>query len=1114
MQKKYLLPPLSTESIITNADCWEEKETPYDFLLKYMQLYYETNVSIFDGGSNAIPHAYEQMLIFHKAFFDTHHPEHRRAVLEWRAILMIMALQKIKNLHLDLVKVDLQEESKNPFIRAAARLCPEDKPIIYNTTWDFLYVLRLKGKSIAIFSPMTLVCPAKQFFKKIKKNINPEWLSLEKINGEEDLIVKTRKNDNLYSNLAEWLEKLQDEVSYCSSTDDDYNSKIDQVKKELDEFISSCKAAGSDGKDSRFYVKDEVYPVMKNSIRKEYSFLNCYCNFMVDDPKFDFLIDRYEEDVFAERLMIVVYDERPGAIENRENIAKLDKLFHHTLEIKGEQIIRVKEYGGQRVAAYALLPFREQLVSELIQNNISPGEFFEEFSVIYNPLKEQMEITLQIKGFPYVYEKAYQKKSWQLVYGKDITETYIWPKGQMDALHWKLYYTYAGSLNSNVQISVPKAEKQVTYCSEKGTKAEKRFQLSRTETFPAYVCFTSQGVNGYLPVKTEHIGQRYVGSVLDVFIDIGHTTTSVIMIKRKIHEGKEITQRIAFAVAPSKQIAGERSENNTAKSNFIGTDANIVGRSYFKNMIHRFDGYESVSVSDSDIGTMGKGQVLYNNRCYGERIKDSVVSFLNFEYIHMQERDRENVHIYIQQILLNIVYQAIKQECSYLKVHFLHSYDSDNDNNLGELYALWGHAIERTKEWTGIYKNYGEVINGLQNYKALTYNTYYLMKNSTKEITGTVQDEHIYIGMDIGWKHTCAIFLASAEEKKQQIKKVSYAQLEYAGRDISLMHDEEAQLRYNFKRYAEMLSILLNGKNDFSEETQINEILSEFEKMYMEDGDNPKNREYYQGIYDVIAMMIEEKNFDVSPDVYNNMAEFRNFIAMMTYNILLIFFEIGILLGRVEGKKEKATIYLSGNGAKFIKWISNEKDYDKIDSNNCKKVWMLELKNSVLDIINAGLKITNKQSSHRNLEIKIVLQENMKEQLLEGYIYKEIPSMFEKDAVIPEFEYEMVGTNLQTAEVEIFENALEEIYHNVFGEIESETNVDLSERSSENGTKKIMDSSVEVAGELSSEDGADAMGENCSESKTGNQSVVDSINILTKERRRVCRKIIERINKM
>ena len=487
---------------------------------------------------------------------------------------------------MELIKVDLQEESKNPFIRAATRLCPEDKPIVYNTTWDFLYVLQLKGTSIAIFSPMTLVCPAKQFFQKIKKNINPEWLVLEKINGEEELIVKTRKNDNFYSNLVEWLEKLQDEVSYCSSTEEDYNSKIDQVKKELEEFIMLCKASGSDGKDSRFYIKDNIYPIMKNNVRKEYSFLNCYCNFTVDDPKFEFLMDRYEEDVFAERLMVVLYDERPGAIENRENIGKLDKLFHHTLEIKGEQIIRVKEYGGQRVAAYALLPFREKLVNELVDSNIPPGEFFEEFCVIYNPVKEQMEITLQIKGFPYVYEKAYQKKSWQLVYGRDITETYLWPKGQIDALHWKLYYTYVGNLKSNIQISVPKAEKQVTYCSEKGTKKEKSFQLSRTEKFPAYICFTSQGVNGYLPVKTEYIGQAYVGSVLDVFIDIGHTTTSVIMIKRKVHEDKEIAQRIPFAVATSKQIAGEIGNQNSAKSNFIGTGANITGKSYFKNMIH------------------------------------------------------------------------------------------------------------------------------------------------------------------------------------------------------------------------------------------------------------------------------------------------------------------------------------------------------------------------------------------------------------------------------------------------------------------------------------------------------------------------------------------------
>ena len=69
MAEKYLLPALKNTPEIESDQLWELFADPYDFLLNNLKLYYEPNVSIFDGGSNATPHIYEQMLIFHKAFF-------------------------------------------------------------------------------------------------------------------------------------------------------------------------------------------------------------------------------------------------------------------------------------------------------------------------------------------------------------------------------------------------------------------------------------------------------------------------------------------------------------------------------------------------------------------------------------------------------------------------------------------------------------------------------------------------------------------------------------------------------------------------------------------------------------------------------------------------------------------------------------------------------------------------------------------------------------------------------------------------------------------------------------------------------------------------------------
>lgn len=68
MKKKYLLPTLKEEPRLINDDFWEEIDDIYDFLLNNMKLYYETSESVFDEGSNAMPHIFEQMLLFHRIF--------------------------------------------------------------------------------------------------------------------------------------------------------------------------------------------------------------------------------------------------------------------------------------------------------------------------------------------------------------------------------------------------------------------------------------------------------------------------------------------------------------------------------------------------------------------------------------------------------------------------------------------------------------------------------------------------------------------------------------------------------------------------------------------------------------------------------------------------------------------------------------------------------------------------------------------------------------------------------------------------------------------------------------------------------------------------------------
>ena len=167
MNKKYLLPALDSDEIVNAEGCWQNVPDAYDFLLTHLKPEYESLNSVFDGGTSAIPHMFEQVLLFDKAFFDKDDPNHQRALAEWEAIFVIIALKRIKNIDLKLIKIDLTTGEEGTFLSAACRMKPHLKPVVDNTTWDFLYILILKDEPIALFTPGELwVCPAKEFKEK------------------------------------------------------------------------------------------------------------------------------------------------------------------------------------------------------------------------------------------------------------------------------------------------------------------------------------------------------------------------------------------------------------------------------------------------------------------------------------------------------------------------------------------------------------------------------------------------------------------------------------------------------------------------------------------------------------------------------------------------------------------------------------------------------------------------------------------------------------------------------------------------------------------------------------------------------------------------------------
>lgn len=990
MKKKYLLPSLTDTPEINSQDKWKKEDAPYKFLLEHLKLYFDPTESVFEGGSSAMPHIFEQMLLFHKAFLDVNHPEHTRAVLEWRVVLMLLALQRIRNLRVDLKRIVLSMESSNNFLRAAASMISEENVDFFNTTWDFLYVITLNGDPIAITSPVTLICPAKQMMKKLQKI---DWLSIEKINGKDMLFVP-KLTAMEHGKLYGWLERLKGSVAFrqVNSESADFG-----VKKELLDFMNESKASGN--LSEKDLMVQDIYSEINGCNRKEYNFLNFCCKLNLSNPKMRFLLNWYQNDIFLEKLPVVLYNDAPDAMK-KDNVEKLDSQFSHVFKINGNSIIEVKEQSGIRVAALALFPFADDFVKALYLNQITPEELFESVSIVYERNQNIIELSIKFKDFPQVFTKKFSEAAWEKIYADEIASVYLWPPKRIYGLEWRRYYVF--SLYNNMEISVPD-KGRVLKDESIGTNKEK-MRLIQNEDFPMYLKYTLNSAIGYLPVQTETCTVNSAGGKLLVYVDTGHATTCVYMLNDK-------GNCIIFRTPGSLRVSG--TPKDKAGYYFMPEDGSNVAYGWFRNIVNVF-GVPDPAIAH--IMPFRDGTVIFQQEQYEHIANMKGINFLQFEYETMEADGREHVHLMLEQILLFVVYHAMQNQCSYIQLNFIHNHP-DNDAKFGELKGVWNNAIDWVREWTGIKKIGYEPLLGMRESEALAYATYFeVMQENAKGLT-KLPDELVCIGVDIGWKKTGLVFLTSLVN--QNDFTADHTEIQYAGKDISGLDQASG-----FSEYPCLLNILLNGTYEFSKDAA-GGLLKRFGEFCT--GASAVSFEEAAGLFDLIAMRIEKANFKVPPDVYNNMPEFRLFINMYTYNILMLFMDIGYLLEKVRENRKEIRLYLSGNGAKFLKWISNDKNFRKIGDSNAKEILIPELKNSILDVIKTFCRDKD------NLNISIKLAENGKKQLLKGFSLKKNPGFGNVSGPLPQIQCKEMDNVLADNDVDEWDKHMENLHQDIFG---------------------------------------------------------------------------------
>jgi hypothetical protein len=190
---------------------------------------------------NAIPDMWARPILFEMALLDADHPIHQRILGEWRGILALLALRKVRRFG-DLTVRDLhfKDEAKESedldFLAALSKVVPQKK-FAEDSTWKNTYIILFGGKPIAVTSPITLVCTSTHYFNAFSE---VSWYD-----GRFLLDPKESLNDTEKPLLAGWLKQLKASLVKHPGIDKKMD-EFEHILKLFEKFIEDLGGAKED----------------------------------------------------------------------------------------------------------------------------------------------------------------------------------------------------------------------------------------------------------------------------------------------------------------------------------------------------------------------------------------------------------------------------------------------------------------------------------------------------------------------------------------------------------------------------------------------------------------------------------------------------------------------------------------------------------------------------------------------------------------------------------------------------------------------------------------------------------------------------------------------------
>ncbi|MFQ5640007.1 MAG: hypothetical protein ACE5IR_18665, partial [bacterium] len=171
-------------------------------------------------GISSIPDIWARPLMFQSGLNPkSNHPLHKRITQEWRGLLSLLALCKIKSYPIEIVTVTLEND---PFSHSLQRLAPGPVQLQEGIEypWTDAFLIYYNKIVVGAFSPATLVYTGSDYNYKLKN----ESLMLRDADGYLCEPDKMYKDELRY--VGEWLQNLQSRLNPKSSDQDNKGARM------------------------------------------------------------------------------------------------------------------------------------------------------------------------------------------------------------------------------------------------------------------------------------------------------------------------------------------------------------------------------------------------------------------------------------------------------------------------------------------------------------------------------------------------------------------------------------------------------------------------------------------------------------------------------------------------------------------------------------------------------------------------------------------------------------------------------------------------------------------------------------------------------------------------